>query len=201
MADRSETFRLFIAVPIPATVRAGLGALQCDWAAQGMPFRWTRPVGMHLTLVFLGQTPAELVEPISVALREAARSSQALRLAVCGLGCFPGPSRPRVLWAGLDGDVSDVAALQRSVAQRVTALGLALEDRAFRPHVTLGRATGPLQGPSERFLRERLCEPVQFGEWKAESVELVRSQLRRDGSVYTTLSHATLGGSPSPGLR
>ena len=62
-----------------------------------------------------------------------------LSLQLAGGGRFGSRRRPAVCWAGLAGDVGPLAALAGRLADAVRSLGLPVEDRPFRPHVTLGR--------------------------------------------------------------
>ena len=190
----ANTLRLFVAVQLPDVVRAHLADAQRRLAAQQVNFRWVRPEAMHVTLAFLGNTPAEAVPRLERAMRDATRDAAPLRLEARGLDGFPDRRRPRVLWAGLAGDLAQLATLQRRLQERLVALGFTLEERAFRPHVTLGRA--PERGAAGARLPVALEPPApgrSFGAWTAREIELVRSDLSRRGSVYTTLSRAPLG--------
>ncbi|HEX2183989.1 MAG TPA: RNA 2',3'-cyclic phosphodiesterase [Chloroflexota bacterium] len=199
--SRRERLRLFVALPLPDRVRTRLATVRRDCASLAQRFRWTRPEGMHVTVVFIGERPAEEVPLVEEVLRRVAGPYAALRLAVKGLGCFPGAARPRVLWAGLSGDVALLGRLQRRMTMELTAAGIPLTPQPFKPHVTLGRASGPLDGPARRELEAHLQRPAPtFGSWTAGALELMRSQLQRGGSVYTTLSRVPLGrAAPLPG--
>jgi 2'-5' RNA ligase len=118
-----------------------------------------------------------------------------MRLSLVGLGVFPNPRRPQVIWAGLAGDLEPLQGLQAAVEARAAALGFAPEARAYQPHLTLGRVKGAL-APAELM---RLLEHLKahstdgFGDFEADALSLVRSDLQPAGSVYTTLYAAPLG--------
>ncbi len=186
--------RLFIALRVPAVVQKRLTAVRSRLEEARLPFRWVRPEGVHLTLVFLGSVAAARVDEIGREMAQAAAAARPLRLEASGLGAFPSLSQPRVLWVGLIGDVDALAGLQRDLDRRMRRLGFELDQRPFRPHVTLGRATGSLDASSRLALQAELKRPgQQFGRWRATSVELIESKLSRGGSVYTTLLEAELG--------
>src|SRR5690242_13044572 len=106
--DSQQTVRAFIAVELPAQVHALLSTVQGELremmgSAEGA-VRWVRPEGSHLTLQFLGDVPSELVPRIEEGLREAVAGVDTFLLEVSGVGAFPNPRRPRVVWVGLTGD-------------------------------------------------------------------------------------------------
>jgi RNA 2',3'-cyclic 3'-phosphodiesterase len=108
------------------------------------------PAGnLHLTLAFLGETGAAAVEAAGAAVLAAAAGRRSWTLRWSGAGVFPGPSRPRVMWLGVDG----VDALVDAHQALVTALsesGLPVEDRPYRPHLTLARVRRPGLSPERR---------------------------------------------------
>jgi RNA 2',3'-cyclic 3'-phosphodiesterase len=190
--------RLFIALPVPAPVRRRLAALQEEWSAAGLPFRWVRPEGMHLTLVFIGERPEGEVPRLEEAVARAVAGRGPLRLAVEGLGAFPGLEQPRVLWAGLTGDLVALDALRRAVGRELRAARVPFERQPFRPHVTLGRAKGPPGESGVANLRGAGLpdgEGAAFGAWTSTDVHLMRSDLKPGGAVYTTIFRAPLEGS------
>jgi 2'-5' RNA ligase len=182
--------RLFVALQVPAHVRERLATVQKDLAAQGISFRWMRAEAMHLTLVFLGATPASVVEPLGTELGRAAEQTPPFELTAAGLGWFPNVRRPRVLWAGLIGDLAPLHQLHRRVMAGVRRLGISVEERAFHPHLTLGRAAGQVQAPLEEIMEHRTGS---FGTWRCDSVALIRSDLGPAGSQYHDLIVAPLG--------
>ncbi|SOE00895.1 2'-5' RNA ligase [Blastococcus haudaquaticus] len=145
-------------------------------SAAGAP-RWTVPERWHLTLLFLGAVPAGCVEPLVSAAGPAVAGTPAMRLRLAGGGRFGSLRRPQVAWAGLDGDVAALVALAERLADAARAVGLPVEDRPFRPHLTLGRWR-PRQ-PADGSLTDRLADyrgPV----WPVEEVRLWESHLGRE---------------------
>jgi 2'-5' RNA ligase len=139
--------RLFVAVVPPPEVLTDLGAAvaprQAEPAAR-RDLRWTGPEDWHVTLAFLGDVPDPVATGLAPALERAAAGHRPFPLALAGAGAFPAAPQARVLWCGLDGDHTGLAALAASVADAVTCAGAAPPDagRPFRPHLTLARSRG-----------------------------------------------------------
>lgn len=177
--------RLFIALSIPDEVRRELARAQAG--LRGLPVRWADPAGIHLTLQFLGETAEGSVPPLLAALAAVPATTFPLRLA--GLGAFPNLRQPRVVWAGLDGDLAALARLQAAVLAATAPLGFVPEERPFRPHLTLGRVRQEA-GPEERRAIGRAVEraaalaPLS---WEAAGPTLYQSTLTPRGAVYKAL--------------
>lgn len=107
---------------------------------------WVAPASYHLTLRFLGGIEEALLE--GIAGRLARIRCAPFEMRARGLGAFPSPERPSVLWVGVSGGDALVA-LQREVEQAVVGLGLPREERPFRPHLTVGRVKEPRGGDAQ----------------------------------------------------
>lgn len=155
--------------------------------------RWTRPESIHLTLKFLGGTPAEKGGAIMEALRRAVAGIGPFDLEVRGLGAFPNERAPRVVWAGLVGKLDSLMCLRDAVEREVAPLGFPTEGRGFSPHLTFGRIKEPRPNPA---LREWLAgrREMVFGRFRVGGVLLMESRLSPAGSVYTVVGEAALKG-------
>jgi len=190
-----EQIRSFIAIELPGELKSGLSQLQAQLKAAGhAPVKWVDPYSSHLTLKFLGNIAADRVDEITRVMEAAAREISPFHLEVKGLGAFPNLRRVQVVWVGVGGEVEQLGQLQRSIESGLAPLGFAPESREFRPHLTIAR------------LRERasLDEQQSFGQiigstgfetvyrFGVDSVNLMRSQLTREGAIYTRISSARL---------
>ena len=192
---RERSVRLFIALSVPDTARQRLAEIQRLVHELDLPLRTTRPAGLHLTLVFLGETREERVPEIRAAMDAAAEAVPPFAIALGELGVFPNLRGPRVLWAGLSRGVSTLALLHTRLAERLGTRGLVTEERAFRPHVTLARARGEWSRPRLSALRELLASTATASEaWQAGEVHLVQSRLHAEGAQYVTLYTSVLKG-------
>lgn len=177
--------RLFIALELPADVRAELAAAQARLS--GHPLRWVAPAGIHLTLQFLGEVDDGLAPSVLAAL--AALEVAPFSLSLAGLGAFPTARQPRVVWVGLGGDTGALAALQAAVGAATAPLGFTPEARPFRAHLTLGRARPDAAPAALRALGEALARvaPPPPLSWTAGAPALFQSTLTPQGARYTRL--------------
>jgi len=129
--------RSFIAIRLADPARATVVAYLEQLRATVGGVAWARPENLHLTFKFLGDVACERLPPLVAALRPVAASVQPFTLRVAGVGAFPSLARPRVLWVGVAAPV--LPALAAAVERACRDQGFALEARAFRPHLTLGR--------------------------------------------------------------
>ena len=139
--------------------------------------RWSAPHRWHLTLLFLGAVPDGCVAQLVAAGAPAVAGSPAMHLRLAGSGRFGPPRRPQVAWAGLEGDLEGLAALAARLTDAARALGLPVEDRPFRPHLTLGRWR-PRQ-PADGSLTDRLAG-YRGPAWPVRELRLLESRLGPD---------------------
>ena len=187
--------RAFIAANLAPSVSEEMAKVQSALLSPDCDIRWVKPQGFHLTFRFLGNIEQTRVAPILTALRAAARLQPRFQVRTQGLGAFPSLTRPRVLWARLSGD--GLRELHTKIEAALGSCGFPSEDRAFRPHITLGRVRS-LRGWSQ--VLEGIKEYLQhdFGESLIDTVTLYQSDLRPGGAVYTSLGVAPLN--PNQGV-
>ena len=195
MEREDEHLRLFVAIDLPEDVRESLGRLQTDLRRHDLSgLRWTRPEGVHLTLKFLGETPATSLAAIEGALARAVRGVPAFRLALGAPGTFGGRRGPRVLWVDVEGELQPLLRLQAAVERELAAVGFAPEEREFSPHLTLARVPQPPPpGLAERVSRALAAVAAPQGEFRATELLLMRSSLQPGGAVYSRVAAFPLG--------
>ncbi len=184
-----DTIRAFIALDLPDSVRRTLRRLQTALREAGLRARWVRPENSHLTVRFLGDVPPSAVSVITVVLEQVPSAHTAAALTVRQLGVFPSLRRPRVIWAGLGGEVGKLREIKEAVDSGLAVADRTLfpvETRPFRAHLTLGRFKGRVD-PERlgRALRTHAgFAPAAF---TADRLVLYRSELTPRGAVYTAL--------------
>jgi 2'-5' RNA ligase len=158
--------------------------------------RWVEPEGIHLTLKFLGDTPRARISEIKVAIERACVGFAPFEFEVEGRGCFPNTRRPRVVWVAVRDKGQVLARLNTAVEREVAPLGWPTEERAFSPHLTLGRVTRNADSRSEAAIGQIIERSVveQIGLQRVTAVKLIMSDLRPSGAVYNGLASVELAG-------
>lgn len=187
--------RLFIALTPPAALKGALAGVQEQLRLRLPPraVKWTAANQMHLTLRFLGDVPEEFLSELAPALAGAAAARPGFELTAEGLGVFPSSRRPRVVWGGLGGELSELEHLQSAVSAATARWGLPVEE-GFRAHLTLGRVRA-LPPAKLAQVGQALADfsVGRLGGWAVNSVELFRSELQPEGASHTRLGSFELG--------
>jgi len=190
-----EQIRAFIAINLPDDVKSALSRLQARLkTGERFPVKWVDPYSIHLTLKFLGNIPADTTGRINTALEGAVRGIPPFQVEIRGLGVFPNLNRVQVVWVGVGGEIDLLLRLQRAIDSGLSSLGFAPEKRRFTPHLTLARVRDRA-APSERQSLGRLIADTKFEDVyriNVDSVNLMKSQLTREGAVYTRINSVVL---------
>ncbi len=191
----TEQIRSFIAIELPLEVTKALTRLQDRLkAGDEKNVKWVEPENIHLTLQFLGNVDADIVSRITTAMEQAAALTRHFQIEVGGLGAFPNLRNVQTIWVGLAGDLDKLTRLQKDIGANLTPLGFKPETRPFTPHLTLGRVRDFIR-LEERYLLGQIIEKMPFNaKYKVDvtDVNLMKSQLTRQGPIYTKLASVKL---------
>ena len=161
--------RLFVAVWPPEDALAEVAELVDRVRPLAPELRWALPEQWHLTLAFLGEVAEDALPELSRRLERAARRHEAMTLSLAGGGRFG----DRVLWTRVQGARDQLRQLAASAAAAARRTGIAVEDRPYRPHLTLARAR------TRADLRPLVAalDSFQGRPWVARELHLMRSRL------------------------
>jgi 2'-5' RNA ligase len=182
--------RLFAAFEVPAELRAAIERRLAPRRAESPAARWVREDGLHVSLVFLGETAEAKLDRLQAELTTAFAAAAPIALGLGGIGSFPPGGAARVLWLGVEAGPS-LATLQAGIAAAChAAAGVAMEKRPYHPHVTLARCDPP-------WPRHRVDElRAAFGElregFEAGEGILYQSRPGRGGARYSPLARFPL---------
>ncbi len=184
-----SALRTFVALDVGPEARGGLARWMAELGPRLPGFKWVEPENLHLTLRFLGETPAERLPALREALAAAAQVAP-FELVVRGAGAFPDAAAPRVLWAGVEATAA-LAALQRRVEEAVAPLGWPPEPGRFLPHVTVARARAVRRRPELAPHLAAVAGRV-WGRVEVREVLFLRSTLTPRGPLYEPLGRFPL---------
>jgi 2'-5' RNA ligase len=194
IAKMRQTTRTFIAIPIPEPNGQKLSRMQTELAPEVPGCRWTASAPFHLTLAFLGEVRNRDVNELCLAVGSAVAAFERFDVQLEGLGVFPSPRKPRVVWAGVTApDPNPLNDLREAVVQAATRVGYRPDDPRFHPHVTLGRIKVDRGGGGD--LTELIARQQGWSGGSFTVVEVVTfaSTLEPRGPSYAALGRAPLG--------
>lgn len=216
-----DSYRTFVAVELPRALRAKLSE-HIQQLRRQLPdshASWSREHNLHLTLKFLGNVPATAIPKLSDAIARAVSGIMPFELAVAGCGVFPARGRLNVLWIGVEDGSAGIlpadgghlaaslsedaetrrsaltlplATLHSAIEDECSKAGFAREERPFHPHLTIAR----LRKHGDERRLAAVHQKLGFAPETFSVSELVvfKSELLREGSKHTPISHHALKG-------
>jgi 2'-5' RNA ligase len=192
--------RLFVAVDLGDHVRraASTASRQIADRIRQLDVRarigWVAEANLHLTLRFIG----EVDEPTGAAVRDVMvppLDHEPFELGIAGAGAFPPHGDLRTIWLGVSTGAAELAAVSRTVEQRMVSVGLPPERRAFTAHLTIGRVKDIGRGQAAGVRRALVAVVEEEVRCRVGLVTLYRSRLTPRGAEYEALLRTPLGGS------
>ncbi len=181
----SERVRAFIAVDIEdPTIVSRLISIRDAFVATGAPMKPVEDQNLHITLRFLGEIPVSLIDEVYQVMNSV--SFRKFKVKLVGVGAFPSPVRPRVIWVGVREGAEELARIHREIEKGLRRLGFRPEKEEFVPHITLARIKGSRNIDRVVKLINQYAD-YEVGEIIVESIRLKQSILTRSGPIYRTL--------------
>jgi RNA 2',3'-cyclic 3'-phosphodiesterase len=189
-----DLVRTFVAVEIPAEVKARAEALIARLRVTPAKVKWVSAKHLHWSLKFLGDVDLREVPKICEGVARAVTALAPFDIEARGSGAFPDVRRPRTVWIGVGAGSEEMVQLHDAIERELATLGHRQEGRRFRPHLTIGRVRNSPEGIEEL---GRLIEnnaDFESGLSTVYEVVVLASELGRDGPTYEILGHAELRG-------
>jgi 2'-5' RNA ligase len=190
-----NAIRSFIAIELPGTIQQKLGEIIARLKSPRTGVvRWVPVQNIHLTVKFLGDVSPTNLDLLMKMLKAEVSRQPVFAYTVAGLGAFPSPRRPRVLWVGITAPPQLNALVHRIEAETIK-LGYAPEERPFSPHLTLGRVSQNATPEQVSQVAEVLAgmNVGELGVAEVSSVVLFKSDLMPSGAEYTQMLEVGLG--------
>ncbi len=200
-----STTRTFVAVAVPELLETKLTRLQQQLGGELTGVRWSTTPPFHVTLAFLGDVDNTDLRDVCAAVSNAVVDAPPFDLGLEGVGVFPDPNRPRVLWTGLaSAGIAPLKFLHENIAAATAALGYPADTKRFHPHVTLGRFPPERGGTSDPDRAHVLANLISHyktwhaGPFRVGEAVIFSSTLTREGPAYAPLgrAHRSVGGNP-----
>ena len=187
--------RTFIAIEIPDEIKGMIARFQKQVAADEKSIRWVNVRNIHITLRFIGEIPESLVEKIVISIFEKPPQIDTFAIGLKGTGAFPNLRRPRVVWVGITSGNEQLTKLVTYLEAQLTNLGIPKENRKFKSHVTIGRIKN-----NQKLINSGIFDDpdlLNAGEFQAQKIVLMKSELKPSGAVYSVLAEQSLNNKDS----
>jgi 2''-5'' RNA ligase len=178
--------RLFIGIDLPDEQKQTLLEFQSELRHHGVNGLWKSEENFHITLEFLGELESNTLSIITEILSKGAENHKRFNLNLGGLGAFPSFIRPHTLWTGVGGSLNELQQLRNEIHTELAKKGFLLEDRGFRPHITLASR------PKLNDIDLSVFQTKKLGEFNVGEVVLFESRAIRGKRTYTNLYGASL---------
>jgi 2'-5' RNA ligase len=179
----ADEIRTFICIEIPESIKSRISKLQETLQQIDAQVSWSKPSNIHLTVKFLGNVESSRIERLSKALERSASGISPFEIEIGGVGCFPSPRSPRVLWVGVSTIPEQLRQLHANIDDQLAREGFEREKRKFSPHLTLGRIRAPHN--SAKVAEALIATGFAAEAFIANDLILMRSDLKPTGSIYT----------------
>ncbi|HIE14976.1 TPA: RNA 2',3'-cyclic phosphodiesterase [Candidatus Bathyarchaeota archaeon] len=150
----------------------------------GADLRLVKPENIHVTIKFLGEVTPFMLNRIYEVMRNL--SFQPFDIEIKGLGAFPSPNYPRIIWVGIEKGSSELTSIFNMLEHSLRRLGFRSERRGFSPHLTIARVKSGRKREALTHLLKELAKR-EFGIVRARCLRLKRSILAPQGPIYSTL--------------
>jgi 2'-5' RNA ligase len=190
-----SVIRAFIAIDLSTDIQHRLDDVLQNYKSQlaNIPIRWVAGTNIHLTLKFLGDVSLSNLNILTDMLQSEISTHHQFDISVGGSGAFPNIRQPRVIWIGVEAP-PELTAIQNGIETTTARLGYSREERAFSPHLTLGRVSRNATSQNVKAI-SKVIEVTRIGFLGATCVErvyLYRSDLQSTGAVYTQIFSSSL---------
>ena len=184
-------WRSFIAVELSTEIAEGVRGIQKGLRERTGGVSWVRPEGIHLTLKFLGDVDPGRIEGIAGKAEACVKGRGPFFIGIRGCGGFPNPRNPRVIWIGVEDPAGFLKEIQARLEQGMEEMDFTREERAYTPHLTIGRLrSGKGKGDVSQALEA--MKGCDLGSMEVREICLFRSQLKPTGAEYTKLKVISL---------
>lgn len=190
MKHRSRV-RLFLAINFTPLVRREVAAATATLRSCAPKASWVDESLLHLTLKFIGEQPEDRLDDIQAAVARVAGRHRELVMAIGGIGAFPNFRRVRIVWLGIAPEPR-LELLHHDIEVEFEILGIEVEGRPFRPHLTLARVKQPLTDDEAKTLSRTARQTDYRTDFIVRSIDLMQSDTTATGPAYTTLVSAAL---------
>ena len=178
--------RTFVAFDTPVEIRESMSSLQSELKRSNADVRWESLGKLHATIKFLGDVDERNLPKIIAKIEQSVSNAPPFTITYSGIGAFPDKRHPRVIWIGCETSDSTLLKMKNELDAALQPYGIPIEERAFHPHITLGRVKSA-NGINDllSMLENLTFEPRST---KVDRIVVMKSTLKPQGSEYSLLT-------------
>jgi 2'-5' RNA ligase len=182
--------RTFIAIKIPISNKTQelLNRLKIDFEDEKI--KWIEDNNIHITLFFLGNTEEGKINEISAELTKIFKRVKSFDILCKGLGVFRSVFNPKALWVGIEKSKA-LDQMYLAIQKAMSSHGFVLENKEFKPHITIGRAKFIKDKDRLRRLINNFKD-IEIQKLKISEVYFYESKLTPQGPIYEILAKIQL---------
>ncbi|PKQ60375.1 2'-5' RNA ligase [Labilibaculum filiforme] len=185
-----KTKRIFVAIKIDNTNEINKVFREVGFDLIKERIKWVDKKGLHLTLLFIGETDVEEIEAITDKLRIIVSEFRAFHLNLKSLGAFPSLEQATILWIGIQAEAG-LFELQKEIHAQLLKNKPA-DDYNYTPHVTIGRSKGGV-----KYFVKGKKSLLNLKDWEdrdllIEKLVLMESTRTKQGAIYRVLEYLPL---------
>ena len=162
------------------------------FSALSQDYNWVTRENMHVTLNFLGDVDESEIPSVCRLIARTVEEFGSFELSVKGLGCFPKPDKPRIIWMGIEEGAQELTELQSQLAAALETMRFPRDRNDFRPHLTLGRLQRGARWNESIVAEVAQGQHLLGGSTIVDQVTIYSSYLDRGGPTYTPMSRIDL---------
>jgi len=175
--------RIFLAIKFSEEFKKQIADLIDKLRTITPDVKYVDPRNAHITLVFLGSCTEAEIAKIAAVAKLATKNQNRFNLKFSGIGFFPSFNLPKIIWVSGEESINLIS-LQKNLKKQLKISGFVIEERAFIPHVTIGRVKR-----SSKDLKKilALTEDIELSDIKVSSIDIMESFLKNESAEHKTI--------------
>ena len=175
--------RTFIGIFPPSEIQSAIAAIQSTVKTENSPVRWESQSKFHITVKFLGDVAEKQLHQLHPLLDTSAETIPPFEITLFRVGCFPSVHSPKIVWIGSpENSNPEIVHCFNAVEEACAKAGFKKDERAFHPHITLGRVKGKISENLIKTIENTTFEPLKF---PCTELLVMKSNLSPSGSTYS----------------
>lgn len=180
--------RLFIAINFTQEVKEQLCQTIQDLSKEAVSGNFTRTSNLHLTVAFLGEVSSNRIRDIRKVMNQTIMGRDEFEIELSGLGKFINQGE-FLYWCGIR-ENETLDKLQQSLIQGLKANEFSVDDKPFKPHITLGRRCRM----NSNFDEKEFTKKISLINMKVTTIDLMKSEHKEGKLTYTSVAEVKLKG-------